>query len=81
MRKLLGLVAGAVLAVSIFSTSAEARVYGSVYVGVPAASVWVGPGYYGPNYYRPYYYRSAYYGPYRHYYRPYRHYWRHYRHW
>jgi len=84
MRKLLSLMAGIILACTVFTTSAEARVYGGVYLGAP--SIYVGPGYgygYYP-YYRTYYYGNGYYGnryyyPHR-YYRPYRHY-RHYRNW
>ncbi|MDQ2994913.1 MAG: hypothetical protein M3R00_08240 [Pseudomonadota bacterium] len=92
MRKLLGLIAGVALALSVSTAPAEAYVRGGIYVGVPAASISIGPGYryYDPYYYPRYnraYYRT-YYGPSRHYYRPYRHhngpYYRHnrhYRHW
>lgn len=81
MSKLLSLLAGILLALTVYTTSADASVYGGVYIGVPP--VYVGPGYRYHPYYRTYYYPRYYY-PHRHYYRPYRHYYRHgpyYRHW
>ena len=79
MRKLLFMLASVVLALSMYNT-ADARVYGSVTVGIPAAVV-VTPVHHG--YYRHHYpYYQSYNHPYyRHgYAHRDRYYWRHHRH-